>query len=137
MSANKSSRFIAIDFSLITFKVLSTKSEVAQFLNEFKTKHSVFDILFRDHRKKNAEALLELDITPLKRKEIIEAIEIQDYSEEPLNDLLYGFSSMWVFGKKLKVDEIYVKISMGKQGSSVICISFHSADHKMKYPFKK
>ncbi|WP_082911279.1 toxin [Pedobacter psychrophilus] len=116
---------------------MSTVSDVAQFLNDFKVKYSVFDILFRDHRKKNTEALLALDIIPLKRKEIIETIEVQDYSEGPLDDTLYGVASMWVFGKKLNGEEIYIKISMGIPDSSVICISFHTAEHKMKYPHKK
>ena len=44
---------------------------------------------------------------------------------------------MWVFGKLIKNHEIYIKISLGIEGSSVICISFHLAEYKMTYPLKK
>lgn len=59
-----------------------------------------------------------------------------DYSEGPLNEKLYGGSDMWVFGREIKNKEIYIKISMGFEGSQVICISFHIAEFTMKYPYK-
>lgn len=116
---------------------MSTTSEVELFLNDFKIKYKVFDIIFSDYRKKNTQALLDLDITPFKRKEIIENITINDFSEGPLNDALNSIASMWVFGKQLNGKEIYIKISMGMPSSQVICISFHEAEFKMKFPFKK
>lgn len=115
---------------------MATKEEVKTFLNDFKIKYKVFDIIFRDQRDKNISTLLQLDISPLKRREIIESINTDDYSEGPLDDSLYGIASMWVFGKKLKDQEIYIKISMGQSNSRVICISFHVAERRMKYPFK-
>jgi hypothetical protein len=42
---------------------------------------------------------------------------------------------MWVFGKDVKGQEVYIKITLGK-GSSALCISFHIAEHPMNYPFK-
>jgi len=30
----------------------------------------------------------------------------------------------------------FIKITLGIEGSSVICISFHLAEHKMQYPLK-
>ena len=115
---------------------MATKEEVKTFLNDFKIKYKVFDIIFRDQRDKNSLTLLQLDISPFKRREIIEAIYIDDYSEGPLDDALYGIASMWVFGKKVKDQEIYIKISMGQSNSRVICISFHVAERRMRYPFK-
>jgi hypothetical protein len=43
---------------------------------------------------------------------------------------------MWVFGKNVKEKEVYIKITMGAMGGSVICISFHLAQHKIEYPLK-
>lgn len=111
--------------------------EVETFLKDFKLKMRVFNILFRDERKKNTQALLSLEITPLARKEIIEKLTATEYSEGPLNDSLYGIASMWVFGKKIKGKEIYIKLSKGLPDSSVLCISFHDAEHAMNYPLKK
>ncbi len=118
---------------------MTTEQEVRQFLNEFKVKMDIYSIIFRDDRtsKKNTKALLSLDILPNKRKEIIKDLNSQDYYEGPLSDKLYGMSSMWVFGKTVKNKEVYIKISMGFEEGSVICISFHEAEYKITYPFKK
>jgi len=43
---------------------------------------------------------------------------------------------MWVFGKDVKGQEVYIKISLGQKNSQTICISFHISEYKMKYPFK-
>jgi hypothetical protein len=115
---------------------MATENEVNQFLKEFKYKMGFYRIIFRDDRTKNFQALLDLDIKGEKRKEIIKDIEIKDYCEGPLDDVLYGNSSMWVFGKIYKETEIYIKISMGMLNQPVICISFHKAEHLMNYPFK-
>lgn len=116
---------------------MSTRDEVQKFLKEFKVKLEIFDILFQDSREKNTKALLALDITPVKRKVIIKSLTVEDYFEGPLDDTLYGIANMWVFGKGVNEEEIYIKISMGRPNLEVICISFHIAEHTMKYPFKK
>jgi len=115
---------------------MTTESEVSQFLSEFHQKLQVFDILFRDDRSKNQRAVLHLEITQNMRRKIIESLEKQDYSEGKLDDTLFDLASMWVFGKHVKQQEVYIKISMGRHGSQVICISFHAAEKPMRYPFK-
>jgi len=113
-----------------------TVVEVGNFLENFKEKMKIWDVLFRDDRGKNTQTLVELELRPNERKTILESLETKDYSEGPIDDTLYGGSSMWVFGKIVKQKEVYIKITMGIYGSSVICISFHLAQHKMKYPLK-
>jgi hypothetical protein len=110
--------------------------EVATFLKDFKEKMKVWDVLFRDDRGKNTQALVDLEIRPIERKAILNAIETRDYSEGPLEEKMYGGADMWVFGKTIKKKEVYIKITIGPMGSSVICISFHLAQHKMNYPLK-
>ncbi|MCA0428620.1 MAG: toxin [Bacteroidetes bacterium] len=109
---------------------------VEQFLVDFKSKMKIWDVLFRDDRGKNLNTLLELELRPIDRKVILESLEATDYSEGPIPEKLYGTSAMWVFGKQVKKKEVYIKITMGASGTSVICISFHLAEHKMKYPLK-
>ncbi|MDP4853476.1 MAG: hypothetical protein NWR22_09860, partial [Saprospiraceae bacterium] len=94
------------------------------------------DVLFRDERGKNAQAVLDLEFRPIDRNIVLQALEIKDYSEGPVEEKLYGGADMWVFGKTIKKRDVYIKITMGSIGSSVICISFHLAQHKMNYPFK-
>lgn len=115
---------------------MSTKSEVSIFLMNFKEKMKFWDVLFRDDRGKNSKTLLELELRPIERKTILEKLEITDYCDGPIEEKLYGGSDMWVFGKTIKKREVYIKITMGIQGSSVVCISFHLAEHKMNYPLK-
>ncbi|TVQ06947.1 MAG: toxin [Bacteroidetes bacterium] len=112
------------------------ETEVASFLKDFKEKMNIWDVLFRDERGKNAQALVDLELRPIDRKTILEELETRDYSEGPLEEKLYGGADMWVFGKTVKKKEVYIKITMGARGSSVICISFHLAQHKMQYPLK-
>lgn len=116
---------------------MATKQEVKKFLDEFKVKLDIYNILFRDERGKNTKCLLSLDIAPNLRKQIIKELTILDYSEGPIEDGLYKISPMWVFGKTVKNKEIYIKISLGVENSNVICISFHEAEYAINYPLKK
>lgn len=115
---------------------MSTAEEVTNYLKGFKEKMRFWDVLFRDDRGKNAQALVDLELRPIERKAILEALECKDYSEGPLEEKLYGGADMWVFGKTIKKKEVYIKITMGIKGSCVICISFHLAQQKMNYPLK-
>ncbi len=115
---------------------MSTEEVVTAFLKDFKEKMRFWDVLFRDDRGRNVQALIDLDLRPIDRKNILEVLETKDYSEGPLKDNLYKGSDMWVFGKTVKEKEVYIKITMGVMNSCVICISFHLARNKMNYPFK-
>lgn len=116
---------------------MATRSEVEQFLNQFKVKLNIFGVFFLDGREKNAQALLDLNITRFERLEVVKSIEVEDYSEGPIRDQLNGFNEMWVFGKDVTGQEVYIKISMGAPNTNTICISFHKAEHPMHYPLKE
>ena len=113
-----------------------TKEEVQAFLNQFHAKMKIYGILYRDDRGKNQKTLEELEIVPSFRKVVIENLEVEDYVQGPVIDKLNRLGEMWVFGKDVKGNEVYIKISLGVPNSRTICISFHKAEHKMSYPFK-
>lgn len=115
---------------------MKTEAEVSSYLKNFKEKMKFWDVLFRDDRGKNLQTLVELELRPVDRKAILEALEVKDYSAGPIEETLYGGADMWVFGKMIQKREVYIKITMGAKGASVICISFHLAEHKMNYPLK-
>lgn len=54
---------------------MSTEMEVASFLKDFKEKMKFWDVLYRDDRGKNAQALVDLELRPIDRKAILEALE--------------------------------------------------------------
>ena len=124
------------NYYLIHQKMMATKEQVEAFLKRLKEKIKVIDNIFRDDRGKNIQTLATLEINTIVRKQIIMNIEPEDYVEGPIVDTLNKVGEMWVFGKNVKGQEVYIKITLGLPNSSTICISFHIAEHKMNYPFK-
>ena len=118
---------------------MTSKDDVIEFLKDFIFKMEYWGLVIRLDRTnlKNANTLSLLDLTYKYIGEILKRLELEDYSEGPHRDKLYGNSDMWVFGKTIKGHEIYIKIQLGEPRSKTICISFHLAEYKMKYPFKK
>ena len=117
--------------------MIATIAEIEQFLQGFKQKVEIFDIIFWDERGKNTDALAALDIIPNQRMEIIKTITVTDYSEGPITNLLNQLGDLWVFGKEVNGQEVYIKICYGLPNKQTICISFHIAEHPMKYLYKK
>jgi hypothetical protein len=116
---------------------MASKQEVETYLKELKVKIDIFGILFLDDRGKNQQTLHDLEISPAKRKEIISSLKAEDYSQGALDEKMRGILPMWVFGKQVKEKEVYIKVSMGIENNSAVCISFHIAEHPVNYPFKK
>ena len=110
----------------------SSQQQVRSFLRDFIAKAKVWDILFRDDRGKNAQTLLDLELRPVDRKKILLQLQVEDYCDGPIEDQLNKGPQMWVFGREV----VYIKITIGAPQSSVICISFHVAEHRLEYPFK-
>lgn len=80
--------------------------------------------------------MLLLDISPLQRELIVKNLQVQDYVEGPVIDVLNKEGEMWVFGKDVKGHEVYIKITLGYENGQTICISFHIAEYPLKYPLK-
>lgn len=115
---------------------MATRNEVEQFLDQFKVKLDIWGIFFLDNREKNKETMSFLNFRNMDRLNVVKSIEVEDYSEGPIKDQLNGFGEMWVFGKDVAGQEIYIKITLGRPGSSTICISFHIAEHPIQYLYK-
>ena len=109
---------------------------VNSFLQEFKIKAKSFGLIFRIDRQKNIQALLDLEISALEREKLIMDLEPEDYYKGPTSDILGNLDELWEFGKEIKSKEIYIKISKGLPGNNPVCISFHRAERKIKYPLK-
>ena len=115
----------------------ATKEEVKSFLNRLRAKAEIYRIIYEDNRLKNAQTLASLELKPFERDEIVKNLTVDNYSEGPNRENFFGGSSeMYVFGKVVKNQEIYIKVTLGLANNSVICISFHIAEFPMDYPFK-
>ena len=113
-----------------------TEYDVELFLNDFKLKMQFMDVVFLNDRGKNAKTLAILEIPITKQKQIVEELEVKDYSEGPIEDTNFVGSPLWVFGKIVKGHELYIKISMGMPNRSTLCISFHISEFSINYPLK-
>lgn len=116
---------------------MATIDDVERFLADFHSKVEVYQIIFRDDRAKNVEALAALEIVPAYRETVIRGIGVEDYVDGPVLDTLNRMGEMWVFGKDVKGREVYIKISLGMPDRAAICISFHPAEHALVYPYKR
>lgn len=112
--------------------MIKTKQEVEQFLSQFNIKFDIWGIFYLD-RDKNVEALKALGITPKARDEIVRQLSSDDYVETLPADF---FNEMWVFGQDMDGTELYIKIALGQPNDKTICISFHVAEHPIKYANK-
>lgn len=64
------------------------------FLNHFKEKMKIFNIVFRNDRRKNAQALVELEITQFDQIKILENLKVDDYAQGPIADKLNHYGEM-------------------------------------------
>ena len=111
---------------------------VKQFLQEFICKLDIWGFYLRQDRTndKNTKTLLALGVNYSNVRNILKSLQAEDYSEGPITDTLYKISPLWVFGKRVKGQEVYIKVQMGIPSSQTICVSFHLEEHPMKYPLK-
>jgi hypothetical protein len=113
---------------------MATKAEVQAFLNLFKEKMKVFNVIFLD-RDKNLQALIDLEIARVARRDVLEKLEVGDCYRGPTSDREDG-PDLWEFGRLLNKREVYIKITIGLNNKPVICISFHIAERAIVYPLK-
>jgi len=43
---------------------------------------------------------------------------------------------MWIFGKVIKGQQVYIKLTISKMTGGAVCISFHKAEYPMEFPLK-
>jgi hypothetical protein len=115
---------------------MATPDEVKTFLEDFKSKLEFWGVVFLDDRVKNTKTLAILEMNTIQRKKVLTELSMKDYSQGPIADKQFLGSDLWVFGKIIKQNEVYIKITMGLPNKQTICISFHVAEHPMKYPYK-
>lgn len=115
---------------------MADKLVVKSFLQELKQLIKVWGLLFSNRPKNSIQNLADLSITAKMREEIVLSLEVEDYSEGPLKETQQGGTEMWIFGKVIKSQQIYIKLTISKITDQAVCISFHKAEFPMEFPFK-
>lgn len=110
---------------------------ISKFLKEFKNiavKGRGLDIV---SRKENIKALADLGLTKKNCKHEIISLSVSDYCEGPKPDKdKPGY--IWVFGKEIDGKEVYIKLKIARVGKEKIakCISFHTANYPLSFPYQ-
>jgi hypothetical protein len=115
---------------------VKTRTEADALLKEIKERIKISGLLVLNDRPNNAQTLADLDITPQMQKEIINSLSTADYCAGPAEDHKYPWKWVALFGKKYNGIELYIKFSVGIEGTAVTCLSFHKAGSPMEYQFK-
>lgn len=115
---------------------MADKAIVKSFLQKLKATINSIGIIFLNRPKNSIQALADLSITAKIREEIILNLKVEDYSEGPKKETQQGGTEMWVFGKIIKGQEIYIKLTISEFTGGAVCISFHRAELPMVFPFK-
>ncbi len=113
------------------------QAEIKDFLLQFKkimVAGRGFDII---NRRENMEAFAKLGLTKKNLREEIMTLSVENYCEGPEPDRDRP-GHIWVFGKQVGTEEVYIKLKIAQVGNEKIakCLSFHAASFPLCYPFR-
>ena len=113
------------------------KSDIKNFLIEFKKIVATGRGLDIVPRRENLDALSDLGLTKKNLKEEILALSVQDYCEGPEPDRDRP-GEIWIFGKHIAGKEIYIKLKIAQVSKEKIakCLSFHAANFPLCFPYR-
>ncbi len=82
--------------------------------------------------------LLDLDYSMEDVLERIRELTVEEYSETKIDRDNLDPPQLYVFGKKINSRLIYIKLKVrGDPGRTVLCVSFHYAKDRMKFPYRR
>ena len=134
---------------IIFLSTQSRKREVIAFLDELKSilENADFDIdtdLTLISKKKQGQdqkystpyTLLDLDYDTVDVVDRLKELTVSDYSETLIDKDDDKPPLLFVFGKDINNRQVYIKLKIkGENNRRILCLSFHYAKHKMKFPY--
>lgn len=112
----------------------ATRDEINEFLFKFKFFAQPPGGFVFAERRKNLYSMAEIGITQADALNIIFELTYLNYTEK---DRDFFGRQVWKFGFTLDNCEIYIKLADDFSNSISKCISFHIADFKIKYPYRR
>lgn len=138
----------AVEVIRIFLSYQSKKREVVAFLEELHRllERDDFDIntdlnLIRkkkqgaDQKFSTPYTLLDLDYDAEDIVNRLKELKVEEYSETKIDIDDINPPILFVFGKDVNGKLIYVKLKIRDQQKQVICVSFHYAKDKMRFPY--
>lgn len=112
---------------------MTERHKITLFLSLMKTAANSRFVLAQ--RKKNLDTLALLGLDLADAKERVLSLVPENYVGGPAPDDKRQGDEVWVFGLKVEGREIYVKVCVITEPLLCTCISFHTADKPLSYPF--
>ena len=117
---------------------MATRVEVLDFLNLFKGCVTLERWHVRD-REKNRQGLIDLNITPAERRDILLQLIPEDYVGGPKPDDTDNSKEVWEFGREIGGTQVYIKLRVAEDPRHrnvyhALVWSFHPAKHPLRYP---
>lgn len=115
----------------------ANKEEVASFLKDARSLIDAGEVLIVK-RTINLQDIADIGLTMKGVKQELCDLTEDNYSKGPELDRDFP-GDIWVFGKKIIDQEVYIKLKIDKMGKNtkLTCISFHIAKYKIDYPYKE
>ena len=131
----------------IKIPILSDKKVVKKFLEELKaiindvSFDSDDDLIIIKSSKDEVQystryTLLDLDYDTVDVVDRLKELTVSDYSETLIDKDDDKPPLLFVFGKDINNRQVYIKLKIkGENNRRILCLSFHYAKHKMKFPY--
>lgn len=134
---------------IIKLSLQSKKKEVAAFLEGLKNvlEGEYFNlnddlIIIRSSKRDDKRqfstpyTLLELDYDAGDVAECLKELTAEEYSETLVDKDNVSPRLLFVFGKNINNKQVYIKLKLKEnQIRQVLCVSFHYAEEKMRFPY--
>ena len=131
----------------IKIPILSDKKDVKKFLDDIKaiindvSFDSNDDLIIIKSSKDEVQystryTLLDLDYDTVDVVDRLKELAVSDYSETLIDKDDDKPPLLFVFGKDINNRQVYIKLKIkGENNRRILCLSFHYAKHKMKFPY--
>ena len=131
----------------IKIPILSDKKDVKKFLDDLKaiinnvSFDSNDDLIIIKSSKDEVQystryTLLDLDYDTVDVVDRLKELTVSDYSETLIDKDDDKPPLLFVFGKDINNRQVYIKLKIkGEHNRRILCLSFHYAKHKMKFPY--
>ena len=131
----------------IKIPILSDKKDVKKFLDDLKaiindvSFDSDDDLIIIKSSKDEVQystryTLLDLDYDTVDVVDRLKELTVSDYSETLIDKDDDKPPLLFVFGKDINNRQVYIKLKIkGENNRRILCLSFHYAKHKMKFPY--
>ena len=131
----------------IKIPILSDKKDVKKFLDELKaiindvSFDSDDDLIIIKSSKDEVQystryTLFDLDYDTVDVVDRLKELTVSDYSETLIDKDDDKPPLLFVFGKDINNRQVYIKLKIkGANNRRILCLSFHYAKHKMKFPY--